>query len=55
VDLLSTWGITKLDVRASWSVTRRERAAIATSGARPEEDEAVAIAGANAIGSIRPN
>jgi len=29
--------------------------AIATSGARPEEDEAAATAGANAIGSIRPN
>jgi len=29
--------------------------AIATSGARPEEDEAVATAGANAIGSISPN
>ncbi len=29
--------------------------AIATSGARPEEDEAVAAAGANAIGSISMN
>jgi len=29
--------------------------AIATSGARPDEDEAAATAGANAIGSISPN